>query len=311
MSRGWRNVMFTQFLETSECDGGVLLPEEWPDVAYCVWQVETCPETGKLHYQGYVEFVGQKRIEWMHSNLPGLETAHFEQRMGSQSQAKEYCRKEDTRSDGPWEWGECREQGKRSDLEDVKRRLEKRDPEGDIASDHFGSWIRYHKSFTEFKRLKNLEEKRDWTMHAELYIGPSGCGKTQAVKAKYPDAYWKPHGKWWDGYFGQEVTIVDEMYGHRFAFTELLNLLDSGPMQIEFKGGFRQFTSKKIVFTTNQEPELWYNGEKTHQMVWEQNPLKRRLDEFCVRFSWDFPPNPNPLGYARQMILVDGQIQGN
>jgi len=37
-----------------------------------------------------------------------------------------------------------------------------------------------------------------------------------------------------------------------------------------------------LVFTSNQEPEDWYDPQRTHQnMRWEDNPLKRRLDEFA------------------------------
>jgi len=110
MSVQARNAVFTQFLETSSADGGVLLPEEWPDVAYCTWQLESCPETGKLHYQGYVEFVGKKTWHWVHTNLLGLETAHLERRRGTQADAIAYCNKLESRADGPWEYGERREQ---------------------------------------------------------------------------------------------------------------------------------------------------------------------------------------------------------
>lgn len=112
MSKQARNAMFTQFLETSSASGGVLIPDEWPDVAYCTWQLESCPDTGELHYQGYIEFVGKKTWHWCHANLSGLETAHFEARRGSQVQAIAYCNKLESRADGPWEFGERREQVK-------------------------------------------------------------------------------------------------------------------------------------------------------------------------------------------------------
>ena len=41
-----------------------------------------------------------------------------------------------------------------------------------------------------------------------------------------------------------------------------------------------EFTSKIIIFTSNQEPCDWYDGEKTHQVSWETNPLNRRIQEF-------------------------------
>ena len=100
--------MFTMFPEGDNWT--LLCPDEWKDVAYCVYQLEACPETGRPHFQGYIEFVGKKSFSWIHENCEGLETAHFETRRGNQSDARRYCMKEDTRLEGPWEYGEPKEQ---------------------------------------------------------------------------------------------------------------------------------------------------------------------------------------------------------
>lgn len=273
-------MVFTQFLPDGIEAGDVLDPSLWPDVHYAVWQLEMCPETSRLHLQGYIEFVGQKTYSWVHEELEGLETAHLEPRRGSQRDAIAYAKKEQTRLDGPWEWGSPREQGARNDLADIRDKLERRDPEGDIAADHFGSWVRYHRSFREYKRVRRLESVRDWPMELIFLIGPSGTGKSSKARRDFPDAYWGPKGKWWDGYCGQDTVVVDEMYGHRMSFTELLQLCDRYPYQVETKGGVTQFLARRIVFTSNQHPQDWYDAEKTHQVSWSENPLKRRIDEF-------------------------------
>jgi len=158
--------------------------------------------------------------------------------------------------------------------------MDRGDPEELIAQDHFGSWVRYHRGFREYKRLRQLYEVRTWKMEIICYIGPSGTGKSRKAFETYPQAYWGPKGKWWDGYCGQETVVVDEMYGHRFSFSELLQLLDRYPFQVETKGGVVQFTSRRIVFTSNQDPQDWYNAERTHNTRWEENPLNRRLREY-------------------------------
>jgi len=170
--------------------------------------------------------------------------------------------------------------GKRSDLEDIRDKIDKGVSEDQIAQDHFGSWVRYHKGFREYKRVRRLEVVRDWPMEIIIIVGPSGTGKSRKARADYPTAYWGPRGKWWDGYTGQETVVVDEMYGHRMPFTDLLQLLDRYPYQVETKGGVQQFTSKRIVFTTNQNPEDWYDAERTHQCDWANNPLNRRIREY-------------------------------
>jgi len=105
-----RNAVFTCFVELPSDDSQppLLKTSDWPDVKYCVYQVEKCPKTNKLHYQGYLEFVGQKTWKWVHKYLVGLEKAHLEVRRGSQSDAIDYCKKSESRVSGPYEMGEKR-----------------------------------------------------------------------------------------------------------------------------------------------------------------------------------------------------------
>lgn len=89
---------------------------------YVVWQLER-GESGTPHIQGYVEFTKPVKLGGMKKWLP---KAHFEERRGTREQARDYCMKEDTRVDGPWERGTFEtQQGRRSDLaaavEAVKR----------------------------------------------------------------------------------------------------------------------------------------------------------------------------------------------
>jgi len=58
-------------------------------------------------------------------------------------------------------------------------------------------------------------------------------------------------------------------------------------------GGTVEFTSRVLVFTSNQDPELWYDPQRTHQhMRWQDNPLKRRIDDFAtiIYMGDDRPP---------------------
>lgn len=78
----------------------------WPDVKYAIYQIERCPKTNRLHYQGYIEFVGKKTYSFVHKKLDGLSTAHLECRRGTQRDAIEYCAKSESKVLGPWEIGE-------------------------------------------------------------------------------------------------------------------------------------------------------------------------------------------------------------
>lgn len=255
--------------------------ELWPDyVSYCVYQLEMCPDTGRLHFQLYLELSAQKTMVQLRAELDGLENTWLKPRRGTQHQARVYCMKEDSRLEGPWEYGTLKNQGARADLEAVKTDIDKGMPMRQIVDEHFHTCARYMNFFRSYKRMR--EPQRDWVMEIYIILGPSGTGKTRFARDAFPGAYWKPHGKWWDNYDGHDVVVVDEMYGNRFSFTELLNLMDRYPHSVEIKGGTVEFTSKTLVFTSNQLPEDWYDPQRTHQhMRWEENPLKRRIDEFA------------------------------
>jgi len=147
-----------------------------------------------------------------------------------------------------------------------------------IADEHFSAFIRYEKGFRSYQRLKS--SKRDWAMELIFIIGPSGSGKSRWARTNYPDAFWKMKGPWWDGYDGQETVVVDEMYGHCFPYTYLLQLIDRYPMAVDVKGSVINFISRRIVFTSNQHPRDWYNSEVTHSGPWDLSPLCRRMREF-------------------------------
>ena len=92
---------------------------------YLVFQEER-GERGTTHYQGYVEFSAGKTMARV-KRIPGMKRAHLEPRQGTAKQAADYCKKADTRFDGPWEFGAITSQGKRSDLENFISRAKELD----------------------------------------------------------------------------------------------------------------------------------------------------------------------------------------
>ncbi len=53
-------------------------------------------------------------------------------------------------------------------------------------------------------------------------------------------------------------------------------------MKVEYKGGNREFNSKKLVITTNIEPMNWYPGKDEEGF----SMLKRRLDNFAKIYDF-------------------------
>jgi len=240
-----------------------------------------CPTTGRLHYQGYLEVVGQKKYKWMHENYEGLPTAKFIARGGTQQQAIAYTQKEETRLDGPWVWGTPKEQGKRNDILEIQAKLDEGVPIPRIMKENFATMSRIHKFAREYKRAQ--AEPRQDPPEITIYVGPSRSGKSSAARKQAPNAFWVSPGMGdfpLEGYDGQEDIIWDDFYGYCCKFSTLLRMLDRFPMEVNVKGTAVQFAPKRMIFTSNQLPQDWYSGEKTHQMVWEENPLNLRIQEF-------------------------------
>lgn len=79
-------------------------PLESEDFKCAVVQQEKCPDTGRLHYQGFAMLTSPKRLNAI-KNILGSDTVHVEKNKGTPQQAWDYCTKEDTRVDGPWIFG--------------------------------------------------------------------------------------------------------------------------------------------------------------------------------------------------------------
>lgn len=219
---------------------------------YLVYQLEKGLETGTEHYQGFVYFGTEKSPKQLKEWLP---TAHLEIAK-SISGSIEYCMKEDTRLDGPWESGVRPSQGKRSDLDIVAGRVLEGVSTAVLARSHATAFVRYHRGLQAL-RAATVTPRSEYTMGCAI-IGATGVGKTTAVLERYPLAYWKPPlNKWWDNYDQQEVVVIDEFTGW-LPIEMLLRLVDRSPLLVETKGGQVNFCAKKIIFLSNIPPEQWY-----------------------------------------------------
>jgi len=81
---------------------------------------------------------------------------------------------------------------------------------------------------------------------------------------------------WWDGYdpANHDTIIFDEFTGW-IPFNIFKILCDNSPYEVQFKGGFKHFRPKKIIFTSNKHPYTWYKSLTEIDKV----AFKRRIDE--------------------------------
>lgn len=74
-------------------------------VRRAIVQKEKCPDTEKIHYQGFMELKSSMRFGGIKTILR-CDSAHLEKRKGTPLQAWEYCAKEESRVEGPWQYGD-------------------------------------------------------------------------------------------------------------------------------------------------------------------------------------------------------------
>lgn len=272
-----KNWMFTSFSNVDEWDTPEIMPKAFGiQLKYGIFQIEKCPNTDKLHIQGYLEFKNAMRLSTLRNALPG---AHYEARLGSRQQAVEYCGKEDTKIRGPYIFGTTLsvQQGRRTDWEPLKSAIREGRPEVYIFENFFAHYLRYNKAIS---RAMKLFPKRRTTMTTfSVIMGPPGTGKTRMVQLLYPNAYWKNHTKWWDGYIGQGVIVLDEFNG--FLSPTLMNMLAgvSTPLAVEVKGGVVDFVGTKIVLISNVGLCSWWNWNNIRTPI---RSVLRRIGELII-----------------------------
>lgn len=257
----------------------------WPEnVKYAIYQLEQ-GENGTRHLQGYLELDKPTRISAIKVYLP---TAHLETRKGTREQAREYCKKNDTRIDGPWEHGlwNTSGQGRRTDIERLHELLKSNTNERDIRDKEFGLWTRHYRAIERYKLLDHAIE-RQWKTEVYVLIDEPGTGKSRWCMEQTKDAYWKQNSKWWCGYDGTSDVVLDDFYGW-LPFSTLLNICDRYPCKVETKGGQVNFAAKKIFITSNVHWTSWYTNEKI-----DIRAFKRRVSYFVEIINGVAQINPN------------------
>lgn len=255
--------------------------KDQPSVRYARFQFETAPTTGRRHCQAFIYTRANSRFPAIRKLFHGWKDGcapHIELARGSFDQAADYCSKSDTAVPGTTrEVGQRPRQGSRTDLADVASAIEEGTPMMEIASMFPGDFIRYHRGFQEYQRVRlSCPRSAQSEITVLWWFGPTGTGKSRRAFETYPDSYVKmPTNKWWDGYVNQDTVIMDDYRPGMCPFNELLRILDRYPMRVEMKGSSTDLAATTFVITTCQRPELLWAGKTEEQL----DQLIRRITE--------------------------------
>jgi hypothetical protein len=242
---------------------------------YMIFQ-EEIGENDTHHLQGYVEFKKSFRFNRVKRFL-GTERVHIEQRRGTRDEAREYCRKQETRVAEPIEIGIWVPDCTRVDLAEFF---------GNVvngASDHslvaidpvkFGGYGKHIERIraVQYRQIQLDRWRRGFKPYCLCIYGKTGLGKTKFALDHYgpENVYIPPSGDgsngsvWWPGYEGQPVIVLDDFYGGRMKPDYLLRLLDYPKgVPVQTKGGITYLIPQVIILTSNVHPEEWYMVKQT------------------------------------------------
>lgn len=270
------------------------------EVIHGIWKSSsTCPtyyvfqmERGTtMHLQGYVHYTNPLTLASVKKRL-NLEGVHLEMAKGSAQQNKTYCTKQDeTYVSGPWEHGDLPAQGTRTDLSAAIDWIKenKKTPVGTLALTEFApTWVKYHKALDALHSTHQSTMLRDRPV-VIFIVGPPGRGKSTWCLENFKDAFWMNNGKWWDGYAGQEVVILDDFdatVAGQLTWRNFKLLLDRFPLQLEKKGNMVNILAKIFIVTSNYAQEKWFKClalENTDPV--DRQALARRVTRNCNLFG--------------------------
>lgn len=245
-------------------------------IKYIVYQKEKCPDTGREHWQGYVQLKKTARMAAVKAIL-GDPAAHLEVKRGTRDEARAYCMKEESRIEGPFEWGSFRaEKGN----EKKKRKLEiveeiksgKKVGElilsADLSNYNEIRWADRVAQEAQYMRKRDIQR-------VIVLFGPTGIGKTRLatlIAERMFGEYYLQNGaflKWWPGYSGQKCVIIDEYSGEEQKqpnMEYLKRLLDRYPCAVENKGGHAWLATECWIITSQTQPDEWFpNSDIAHR----------------------------------------------
>ncbi len=240
--------------------------------SFVIFQEELCPTSQKEHIQFYGELNKLTRLNAI-KKFFNDKTIHIEKRLGSQTQAIDYCSKSETRKSDPITVGLKKQQGQRNDIKGIIADVKEGKKLVNIIEDLENPNYQQIKCAMTLKSI--FSHPRTTKPQIWWIYGPTGTGKTRYVFDNHSDIYVKDMTKWWDGYDQQETILVDDYRRDFCKFHELLTLTDRYACRREFKGGSVQINSPNIIFTSPNSPlEMW-----EHRCEEDITQLTRRIDK--------------------------------
>jgi len=299
--KGLRRFIFT--LHNYAVDTDTLLPsivgllKAEPKVRGFVVGEEICPETGVPHLQGYFETANQHTFTALRkwpcflNCQPWIQGAN-----GSALENEKYCKKEGSWYEGG-EFAHAKEsfrkgQGQRNDWLIVHELAKSQAPVSEFTERVPHLAYPHSNKISSWRQIHAPVAVRSWNTVPVVCIGPPRAGKSTWIKSRAQELAaankWRIYTKsdaekWWPGYDGQEIILIDEMNGSFFDWSRLKRFFDNGEFTVDIKNQPQaQFIGRFVFMTCNEDahPQVWYPKAKGAERWDDSNALRARLLEF-------------------------------
>lgn len=242
---------------------------------------------GTVHLQYYMHFGKDKKTR-VTALKKVCKHTHWTP-IGKDNGADQYAMKEETRVEGPWEFGEkplrqnvkdeCRQARQEKYKLCQEKTLNQLVEDGDIDISQVPVVKRALDILTAERQQMDVKPLQGQLHEHNIWIyGDAGVGKTGWYVDYFTDNggfYSKDKNKYWNGYTNEPNVLINDVENNDVDKSQFGNLKRWGehqPFQAEDKyGTIKKIRPKHIVVTSNYHPrELWPNAK-------ELEPILRRF----------------------------------
>lgn len=258
---------------------------------------ELCPQTGRLHKQGRIEFFEPQRRSVVWELLKNDCHSKFEQ---FESSHKEYVN-DPTKAGwlGHVVHGPKKEkkQGERVDIKAAFNDIKEGKSTRDVMENHTPIYLKYSRAVE--KMVEEFSKEPEYKKIKVMVLwGKSGSGKSHYPYCKHPGEVYRLTQNDWDtkffnGYRGQRVLLMDDFDGSWMKFSTFKTFIDGYNQKVNTKGAWRWAQWDTIYITSNSGPKTWWKNVVNSNPE-EMSALKRRITE--VHHIKDVIECPHKIG---------------